>query len=70
MFDVELKLEQAGKLLIMGKLSEKSEKFINSLRRKKNIRKLTKKQYDWLSQIVKQYQEVSIFSIIKNKEEL
>ena len=36
----------------MGKLSEKSEKFINSLRRKKNIRKLTKKQYDWLSQIV------------------
>jgi len=69
MSDVELKLEQAGKLLSMGKLSDKSEKFINSLRRKNNIRKLTKKQYDWLSQIVKQYQEVSIFSII-NKEEL
>ena len=70
MSDVELKLEQASKLLSMGKLSEKSEKFINSLKRKKNIRRLTKKQYDWLSQIVKQYQEVSIFSGIKNKEEL
>jgi hypothetical protein len=64
--DIEMKMDQACKLLSMGKLSKKSENFINSLKRKKNIRKLTKRQYDWLSDIAKDYKVVSIF---KNKKE-
>jgi hypothetical protein len=69
MSDVEIKLEQASKLLSMGKLPEKSENFINSLKRKKNIRRLTKRQYDWLSQIANQYHEVTIFRGIKEESE-
>ena len=69
MSDVQNKLEQAGKLISMGKLDKKSENFINSLRRKKNIRRLTQRQYDWLSKIAYQYQEVSIFKGVKEESE-
>jgi hypothetical protein len=69
MSDVQMKLEQASKLLSMGKLPKKSENFINSLKRKKNVGRLTKRQYEWLTTIAHQYQEVSIFKGVKEEAE-
>lgn len=67
--DIEIKLEQACKLLAFGKLNKKSENFVNSLKRKKNIGRITKRQYDWLTEIVRSYREVSIFKDIKQEAE-
>jgi hypothetical protein len=68
--DTELKFEKARKLLSMGKLDKKSAKFVESLKKKKDIGKITKRQYDYLTNIVQEkYKEVSIFRGIKEEAE-
>lgn len=68
--DTELKFEKARKLLSMGKLDKKSAKFVESLKKKKDIGKITKRQYDYLTNIVQEkYKEVSIFRGIKQEAE-
>lgn len=64
--EIELKLEKASKMLSMGQLDKKNEKFIKSLKNKKDIGKITKRQYIWLTNIIQQYKEVSIFSKIRS----
>ena len=68
--DTELKFEKARKLLSMGKLDKKSAKFVESLKKKKDIGRITKRQYDYLTNLVQdKYKEVSIFRGIKEEAE-
>lgn len=64
--EIELKLEKASKMLSMGQLDPKNQKFVRSLKNKKDIGKITKRQYIWLTNIIQQYKEVSIFSKIRS----